>query len=307
MLLSIIVPIYNVGGYIENCIDSLINFAPKDCEILLVDDGSTDNSGKICDEKMLIDTRIKVFHKKNGGLADARNYGINNACGDFLCFVDGDDYVNENFTNIFNVIDKSCQMCIFGMNSHYINKKVSITHKDRFFLGKNLFKALSICTRENSACMKIVSRKFVTENNIFFNSGFAEDFNWTGRCFLKIQSVQKCSLIYYEYIAERQGSIMNVYKKQRFFDIITQAQGIYEEIAKSGCNKKMKKRVQQYIGFNIMSNFRHIKNLNKNDQEECLALLEKNQHLISAQKGLLMNLCLIFGKIFGWKTFFNII
>lgn len=307
MLLSIIVPIYNIENYVKKCIDSLIKNSPNECEILLIDDGSTDNSGEICDNSKSTDRRIKVFHKKNGGLADARNFGINNACGDFVCFVDGDDYVNEKFSQIDKKIDKNCQMCIFGMNAHYLDRVVSITQKDQIYCGEKIFRALRICTKENSAWMKIVSRKFIIENCLFFKKGFAEDFNWTGRCFLKVNSIQKSSLTYYEYFAERQNSIMNVYKKQRFFDIITQAKDICDEIEKSSCSKKIKKRVYQYIGFNILSNFRHIKKLNKEDKSECIALLEENKHLISTQKGLLMNLCLLFGNVFGWKAFFNIV
>ncbi|MBR2883464.1 MAG: glycosyltransferase family 2 protein [Clostridia bacterium] len=95
-LVSIIVPVYNVEKYIHQCIDSIINQTYKNIEIILVDDGSPDNCGKICDEYAEKDSRIKVIHKENGGLSDARNHGIDAATGDWLMFVDSDDWLHNH-------------------------------------------------------------------------------------------------------------------------------------------------------------------------------------------------------------------
>ena len=99
-LISVIVPVYNVEEYVEKCVLSIINQTYKNLEIILVDDGSTDNSGKICDEIAIKDNRIKVIHKKNGGLSDARNVGIDIAKGDYLGFVDSDDYIDPDMYSI---------------------------------------------------------------------------------------------------------------------------------------------------------------------------------------------------------------
>lgn len=96
-LISIIVPIYNVEKYLNRCIDSIINQTYKNLEIILVDDGSTDNSGKICDKYAEKDKRIKVIHKKNGGLSDARNSGIEVEKGKKISFIDSDDFVEKTF------------------------------------------------------------------------------------------------------------------------------------------------------------------------------------------------------------------
>lgn len=96
-LISIIVPIYNVEKYLNRCVESLVNQTYTNIEILLIDDGSTDNSGKLAEEWGKKYTKIKVYHKKNGGLSDARNYGIEYAKGKYLSFVDSDDYVDERF------------------------------------------------------------------------------------------------------------------------------------------------------------------------------------------------------------------
>lgn len=96
-LISVIVPIYNVEEYIKKCIDSIINQSYKNIEILLIDDGSTDKSGIICEKYREIDKRIRVIHQSNKGLSNARNVGINKATGNLLSFVDGDDYVDKNY------------------------------------------------------------------------------------------------------------------------------------------------------------------------------------------------------------------
>lgn len=95
-LISIIVPVYNVEKYIHQCVDSIIDQTYTNLEIILVDDGSPDNCGKICDEYAQKDSRIKVIHKENGGLSDARNHGIDAATGDWLMFIDSDDWIEAD-------------------------------------------------------------------------------------------------------------------------------------------------------------------------------------------------------------------
>ena len=90
--ISVIVPVYNVEQYLERCVDSIINQTYKNLEIILVNDGSTDNSGQLCDELAKKDDRIRVIHKKNGGLSDARNVGINEAKSDLIGFIDSNDH-----------------------------------------------------------------------------------------------------------------------------------------------------------------------------------------------------------------------
>ncbi|AXI26460.1 glycosyl transferase family 2 [Gemella sp. ND 6198] len=94
--ISVIVPVYNVEQYLERCVDSIINQTYKNLEIILVDDGSTDNSGKLCDELVQKDDRIRVIHKENGGLSSARNRGIEEATSDLIGFIDSDDYIDKD-------------------------------------------------------------------------------------------------------------------------------------------------------------------------------------------------------------------
>lgn len=107
-MISIIVPVYNIEKYIDRCIESICSQTYADLEIILVDDGSTDNSGKICDEYATKDRRIRVIHKKNGGLSDARNSGLDIANGELVAFVDGDDYIHPKMYEIMLQIMNDC-------------------------------------------------------------------------------------------------------------------------------------------------------------------------------------------------------
>lgn len=99
-LISIVVPIYKVEKYINTCVESILNQTYTNTEIILVDDGSPDNCGKICDEYKEKDNRIKVIHKENGGLSDARNFGLKDATGKYVVFIDSDDYIEEKYVEL---------------------------------------------------------------------------------------------------------------------------------------------------------------------------------------------------------------
>jgi len=119
--ISVVVPIYNVEKYLKKCVDSIINQSYHNLEIILVDDGSPDNSPKICDEYALLDTRIKVIHKKNGGLSDARNAGIDIATGAYITFIDSDDYIEPNYMEVLleSITNNNSEIAIGGHTVYY--------------------------------------------------------------------------------------------------------------------------------------------------------------------------------------------
>jgi glycosyltransferase involved in cell wall biosynthesis len=130
-LVSIIVPVYKVEKYIHKCVHSILNQSYDNLEIILVDDGSPDDCGKICDEMKLIDNRIVVIHQKNGGLSVARNTGINNAKGNYLAFVDSDDWIDANMIETMYTVAKenNSDLVICGINYYdgdgYLTKTIS--------------------------------------------------------------------------------------------------------------------------------------------------------------------------------------
>ena len=115
-LISVIIPIYNVENYLERCLNSIVHQSYPYMEIILVDDGSTDNCGKICDEWQKKDKRIKVIHKENGGLSDARNKGIDIATGEYISFIDSDDWIDLETYEISVQKMKECQAQIVAFN-----------------------------------------------------------------------------------------------------------------------------------------------------------------------------------------------
>lgn len=116
-LISVIIPVYNVEKYLARCLESVINQTYRNIEIILVDDGSTDNSGVICDEYVLRDSRIKVIHKTNGGASSARNVGLDIMQGQWVTFVDSDDYIADNYVETLYLLcaEKKCNIssCMF--------------------------------------------------------------------------------------------------------------------------------------------------------------------------------------------------
>lgn len=138
-MVSICVPIYNTGYYLSRCIESLRNQTYKDLEIILVDDGSTDNSGVICDEFEKIDQRIHVVHQRNKGEAAARNAGLNRASGDWVCFIDSDDEYLPNA--ISEMIEKADPLKYDLIVSGYYeidedNTHIALAHNQDYSKGE---------------------------------------------------------------------------------------------------------------------------------------------------------------------------
>lgn len=129
--ISIIIPVYNVEKYLKKCIESIISQSFREIEILLIDDGSSDNSGKICDLYALKDNRIKVFHKENEGVSTARNYGIEKATGEWISFVDSDDWLAREYCEILEKESKDVDLIFYTSCNHYLDnsKRVSIPNQ----------------------------------------------------------------------------------------------------------------------------------------------------------------------------------
>ena len=104
-LISVIVPVYNSEQTLHRCIDSILGQTYRNFELLLINDGSKDRSGEICDEYARQDSRVKVFHKENGGVSSARNVGLDNARGDWVTFVDSDDWVGDTYLDNYSIKD----------------------------------------------------------------------------------------------------------------------------------------------------------------------------------------------------------
>lgn len=181
-MISVIVPIYNAEKYLHRCIDSILAQSYTDFELLLIDDGSPDNSGAICDNYAAKDGRIRVFHKENGGVSSARNIGIKYAIGDWISFIDSDDYVNCDYLYELykyhisaDLIIGSFQMVGTNIEDFYgiipVNSFTRTQFKDMLVLyggGENL----------GCACFKLYKRDIIRRYNILYNDNISASEDW---------------------------------------------------------------------------------------------------------------------------------
>lgn len=225
-LISIIVPIYNVEKYLIRCIDSLINQTYQNIEIILIDDGSTDYSGKIADDFVEKDLRIKVFHKKNGGLSDARNYGIKKATGKYINFIDSDDYVDKKFIEtLYKMIVKyNCKISSVGYQEFKDIKEVYIKNvineKEEVFSKKEAIEYLYDDTKYcNYAWNKLYLKELFNDVEYPFNRKM-EDLGTTYLLFDKCEIVAYNSIPLYFYF-QRNDSILHKVDEQFLIDKFT--------------------------------------------------------------------------------------
>jgi len=229
MKLSIIIPVYNVGEYIGECLESILNQPFKDFEVICVNDGSTDNSLEILEKYKEKDNRIIIIDKKNEGSGIARNAGIDIARGEYLFFIDGDDGIEENtLEEIINKADElNTDILVFGGLSYYNGKPQNGGYSANKLPKKYLNKI--VCAKDikkdvfkfpSTAWTKLYRRSLFTENNIKFqNIKVGQD----QLPFFHSMIVAKRIAIYpkniYKYRKNRKGSAMTVKKKKNFSPI----------------------------------------------------------------------------------------
>ena len=219
--ISVIVSVYNVQAYVEKSVNSICNQTYKNLEIILVDDGATDNSGKICDELAIKDSRIRVIHKQNGGLSSARNEGIKIATGEYIAFVDGDDWIDEDmYEGMMSAMlnhDADIAICNYKEISQ---KGIWDTSTDEVvvFEGRETLKVfIEEDVRfqiQNAAWNKLYKRSLM--GDLRFPEGkIFEDIVYTTKLLAKSGKAVYINKAYYNYIFDRSDSIMNSKKVER--------------------------------------------------------------------------------------------
>lgn len=210
---SVIVPIYNTQKYLSRCLDSLINQTLDDIEILVVDDGSTDGSSRIVDQYALKSRKIKVFHQKNGGVSKARNLGLLNATGEYIGFVDSDDYIQPSMYSTMLYYAESenadivqCGIVYSADNSANPDNSIRSNKVDNLVGAEELVKGLLDGKIINSVCSKLFSRKVVSGIGFSEDLVFAEDFEFTSKCLLFAEKVSILKQPLYIYTSNRADS-----------------------------------------------------------------------------------------------------
>ena len=231
---SVIIPVYNVEQYLNRCIDSVLNQTYKDFEIILVDDGSTDKSGEICDVYAEKDSRITVIHKENGGLSDARNFGIDAARGDFLTFLDSDDYFHPEYLEIL-VLNAERRNADIAICNYTVNRnpEPSFSAAESFdvkeMTAEQAVYEFVTCNKTwefISACAKIYKSEIF--ENIRFSVGKINEDNFTTwKCYLKSQKVIMCPVALY-YIFPSENSITRRTYSKKNLDAVTAVEEMRE-------------------------------------------------------------------------------
>lgn len=215
--ISVIVPIYKVEDYLHRCVDSIINQTYTNLEIILVDDGSPDNCPMICDEYAKKDSRIRVVHKKNGGLSDARNAGLDIATGEYIMFIDSDDFVDIEMMESMmkNMIDNNVDMVVCNIKYVYEDREVvKYNQADRIL---DRYEAMEEYLKDGVvqavAWNKLYKKSLI--NNMRYKVGKTnEDEFFTYKVVDKTDKIYYNSKPFYNYI-QRNSSIMGKYSIKR--------------------------------------------------------------------------------------------
>lgn len=231
---SVIIPVYNIENYIECCVESILSQSFNDFEILLIDDGSKDHSFDKCRKIAKKDSRIRVLHKENGGASSARNFGLKKSTGDYIIFVDGDDFLSDKkcFEVISNKINEAnYDVVSFNRNSFDEVTKMTVECSDYRKEQDNNLDYLSFIREMikndyfyGAVWVLCVSRKFISKNELFFIEGTAtEDLDWIIRLLNFHPKIYNLSNVFYTYRTNRNGSVtrsVNCKRQNEYFVMI---------------------------------------------------------------------------------------
>lgn len=220
-MISIIVPVYNVENKVNRCLDCLVNQTYKNIEMLLIDDGSTDNSGQICDEYAKKDKRIKVIHKQNGGVSSARNVGIKEASGKYLMFVDSDDYMEKNTCEIMaDAIEKyNVDLIIASYNTVYNDKIMKHICTEKIYKNisdiKDDFRLIYMDCFLNSPWNKLFKKEFITKK-FDENMRYFEDYYFVLDYMDNIKNLATIETPLYYYVEDVNSSLTKIFREDTF-------------------------------------------------------------------------------------------
>lgn len=246
--LSVIVPIYNVEEYLPHCIESVLAQTFTDLELILIDDGSTDNCPQICDEYAGKDERIRVIHQSNQGVSMARNAAMKMARGLYIAFVDGDDFifpdayepmVREMETHQLDILAGSCCRMIDGQIRYYDSFKR--TFPNRVYPGTDF---MYLCLKQGfmgTGCwLNMYDRKFLLDNRLFFQDVMHEDELWIPPVFFKAQRVKYMDSAFYIYLLRENSCTTAKDRTQNGIDLLKTCYELEKFYAQIGDKEKRK-------------------------------------------------------------------
>lgn len=309
---SIIIPVYNVENYLTRCVKSVLCQTYKDFEIILVDDGSPDKCPEICDQLGYKDNRIQIIHKTNGGLADARNAGLTIASGDYILFLDSDDYWDNIdalsiLNNRLSSNNYQTDLLLYGCKDLIYNtNKISISRGDYnpkvFCNGKgNKAEILSYLYASGqfpgSAWIVAIRRTFLIKNNIWFIKGIkSEDIDWLLEVLTKVQSIDAIKLPFYIYTRGRTGSITKTVDIKHIHDLIFILEKWSNRLLHN--QNQVTQSLLSYLAYNYLITIFEYSSL-KIEQQDIVRKLEKYKYLLKYALGVKGKSCAIIINILG--------
>lgn len=261
---SVVVPVYKVESYLSHCVDSILNQTYRNIEVILVDDGSPDNCPALCDDYAAKDKRVKVIHKENGGLSDARNKGLEQATGDYVMFIDSDDFwVDENqLALLMKAVEANPQCDFIGFNVSYYFEATN-----RYVPWIAYDKCITDCTNKDelivslvktgtfpiSAWSKIIRREFLMENKIFFIKDLlSEDIPWFLSLLEKSKNFRMLNQYVYAYRQVSNGtSITHNFSKKNFNNLFWIVRHGIEMISQSDFSKRVKESLLSFMAYEL--------------------------------------------------------
>lgn len=314
MKISIIVPVYNVEQYVGKCIESILAQTYADIEILLVNDGSTDGSVAICEKYEKNYSKIRMIHQENGGPSDARNTGILHATGDYILFLDSDDYWKTDFLNeLVNYASHTENPdYIFFRYSYFYQKSLCeieqmYPFQETEFNGKNGTECLHyVLTNVPNfhwyAVTGLVKRELIITHSLLFEKGRKyEDALWTPNVFLHANSIGYFDKSVVVYRLEREGQITSDHSYPIFIDSLYVVEKWYRELQGLQICSKLKKMLLNNLSERYFYCLKYAAFLQGYEREQLLTLLKKNKHLRQYSNKKMDSFILLLSRVLGFK------
>ena len=283
---SVIIPVYNVEDYIEKCLDSVVNQTLKEIEIIVVNDGAKDNSMKKI-EKYFSDSRIKIINKQNGGLSSARNAGLKIAKGEYISFIDSDDFIEEKMLEDLYSENENADI-VFSDNFNYNMLDSKVLKEKRIFPFDNIVNKGSYICMYSSAVVwnKIYKREFLEKNNLKFIEGIIhEDDIFTIKSHFLAEKVKYIKKFHYYYRINRKDSIMSNKAKNKHLE---NYKVIYEQIKEfsDNFNGTSFEKLRLYLlkSYYLIFKIRLQGNINKKEIKDFEKILKESYSKLSLSK-----------------------
>ena len=296
-LLSIVIPVYNVKKYLEECINSILIQSNEKCEIVLVDDGSTDGSGMICD-KYSDDGLISVIHQENRGLAGARNSGLQKASGEYVMFIDSDDRISPNSIPIIiqSLMNEQCDLFFLQGIKFYpdgYEEPLGDEIWKNYLYQKNKEEVIEYLSNRpkypGSACTKIYKRNFLNRNNICFpdDRRHSEDLGFVLDCIINAETYSAIDKVIYEYRQNREGSITSALSAKSFWDLTKFVDESIKKLFIQGSPTELnQKNLLSFVAYEFAVMLWHYTALSKEEKTKGREYIKRNKWVLDYSKSI---------------------